>query len=260
MEQDFFSYHRPLVAQRIAERWTQLGYHNAESYYEHLASDTEETASLARMLLIRYSRFFRHPLQFQLMRDVLLPPLVAETDRGIFKVWSAACAGGEEAYSLAIILDEVTRSCEAPRQTAVFATDIAEDALAEGRRALYAEEKMEEVTLKRLKTYFITETGNFRVCDTLRRQVSFSRHDMLDIRTFAPPESIFGGFDLILCRNFLMYLTADAFNRVFDKLFKALNPGGILMLGEAETVPEGYLTRFTRLYDFGGLYRKDQMR
>lgn len=254
--QDFFSYSRPLVERRVAERLSQLGHVDAAGYCEQLISDEGEAGVLARMLLVRYSRFFRHPLQFHLLRDVLLPPCLVESDAGMYKVWSAASAAGEEAFSLAIILDEAARSAERCRPVTIFATDIAEDALQEGRRAHYPAVRLEEVSLGRLKTYFIADDGGYRVCDELRRMVSFSRHNMLDRRTFAPPESIFGGFDLILCRNFMMYLSEEAYGPVFDKLFRALKPEGILMLGRAETVPEAYRSVMDRLYDFGGLYRK----
>ncbi len=258
--QDFIAYDRSIIERRIAERLSQLGNLDAEDYCKRLASDVAEANYLSKMFYIRYSRFFRQPLQFQLLRDVVIPPLLSDPDKSIYKVWSAACAGGEEAFSLAIILDEVTRSINSSQHISIFATDIAEDALAEGKQAVYSGERIEEVSVKRLKTYFIPESGAYRVCDALRQQVSFSSHDLLDTKTFAPPESIFGGFDLILCRNFLMYLVDDFYNQVFDKLFKALNPGGILMLGKAETVPQKHLPRLTRLYDFSGLYKKTMAR
>ncbi|HIJ80850.1 MAG TPA: protein-glutamate O-methyltransferase CheR [Desulfuromonadales bacterium] len=257
--QDFFSYSRSLVQRRIDERIALLGYASPEDYANCLEDDPDEAEQLVRMLLIRYSRFFRHPLQFQLLKELLLPPALAETG-GIYRVWSAACAAGEEAFSLAIILDEASRAVHATRMVALFATDIAEDALQEGRSAFYLAERLADVSLGRLNTYFNPENGGYRVCDDLRRQVSFSRHNLLDRNSFAPPESVFGGFDLILCRNFLMYLSEEAYVRVFDNLYRALNPGGILMLGRAESVPEAYHDVMVRLYDFGGLYRKTVVR
>lgn len=259
-DQDFFSYSRPLVERRIIERSTQLGYGDMRDYSRLLMADVNEADNLVRMLRVRYSRFFRQPLQFHLLREIVIPTLLHQGNGGIFKVWSAACAAGEEAFSVAIILDEIARAAGCSRPATIFATDIAEDALEEGRRAVYALDRMEEVSLKQAKTYFSPVNEGYRVCDLLRQRVSFSRHDMLDARTFAPPESVFGGFDLILCRNFLMYLTKEACRNVFDRLLRALNPGGILMLGKAEAVPGTYQPLLEKLYDFGGLYRKNVKR
>jgi chemotaxis methyl-accepting protein methylase len=86
--------------------------------------------------------------------------------------------------------------------------------------------------------------------------ISFSVYDMLEQNTYVPPESIFGGFDLILCRNFLMYLDTSAYRRVFDKLFRALKPGGVLLLGMAESPPDSHGTHLEKVFDCGHFYRK----
>lgn len=254
--QEFHAYSPQLVDQRIGERIQALGVGSADEYLARLRADNDEANCLGRMLLVRYSLFFRNPLQFQLLQEILLPPLLSRSENGIFKVWSAACAAGEEPYSLAIILSELAVRSECRQQLCIFATDVAQDALDEAQQAVYPPDRLKEVTFERIGRCFTAEGNRFRLGDHFREYVSFSRHDLLDRRTFAPPESVFGGFDLVLCRNFLMYLNDDAYQRVFDKLFKALNPGGILMLGKTETVPERYRNHLKRLYDFGGLYRK----
>ena len=121
----------------------------------------------------------------------------------------------------------------------IFATDIAEDALEEATLGLYLPEKLEQVTLGRLESNFTREHNRYRISAAIRENVHFSRYDMLDTRTYVPPECLFGNFDLILCRNFVMYLDAIAAEQVFDKLYKALAPHGVLMLGTAETPAAG---------------------
>ena len=253
--EDFQSYSRSLAKKRIGERAAQLSLTEIASYRNYLYSEPAEPDALARMLRIRFSSFFRDPLQFELLGSVILPQLLHEC-QGLFRAWSAACASGEEPYSLAIILDEAIQVHEARAKLHIFATDIAEDALDEARHGRYSPETLGGVTLKRIGNCFTARKGGYQILDKYRDLVTYSRYDLLDQRTYVPPESLFGGFNLILCRNFLMYLDPAAYLRVFDKLFRALNPGGVLMLGKAETVPERYEPYLERVVDFGNMYRK----
>ena len=254
-DQDFHSYSKFLTEKRIAERAGQLSL-TLSAYRQLLDEDPLEPASLARMLRVRFSSFFRDPLQFELLGSLVVPALLQNCRTGLFRGWSAACAGGEEAYSLAIVVDEALERCDAKPQVQIFATDIAEDALDQARLGSYLPDSLGGVTLKRVGTYFTHRNPWYQVVEKVRGMVTCSRYDLLDQRTYVPPESLFGGFDLVSCRNFLMYLDAQAYCRVFDNLFRALNPEGVLLLGNAETVPERYAPYLERVADFGNLYRK----
>lgn len=253
--EDFHSYSRSLVKKRIGERAAQLSLTEITSYRNYLYSEPAEPDALARMLRIRFSSFFRDPLQFELLGSVILPQLLHEC-QGLFRAWSAACASGEEPYSLAIILDEAVQVHEARAKLQIFATDVAEDALDQARHGRYSPESLGGVTLKRIGNCFAARQDGYQILEKYRDLVTYSRYDLLDRRTYVPPESLFGGFNLILCRNFLMYLDPAAYLRVFDKLFRALNAGGVLMLGKAETVPERYAPYLERVVDCGNIYRK----
>ncbi|WP_224982548.1 CheR family methyltransferase [Geomonas agri] len=257
--EDFKSYSLSLAEKRVAERVAQLRLPDPAQYYQLLQSDQGEPAYLSRMLRIRFSSFFRDPLQFELLRSQITSSLLPVLSQvGFLRAWSAACAGGEEACSLAIIIDETLQLLDAHPKVQIFATDVAEDALAEGRAGYYGRGSLAGVNLKQLDTYFTAEGNGYRVAPKLLSMISYCRHDLLDPHTFAPPESLFGGFDLISCRNFLMYLDPQAYLRVFDNLFRALNPGGVLLLGKAESVPERYHQHLVRIYECGNLYRKQQ--
>lgn len=253
--EDFHSYARRMAEKRILERAAQLSLPDLSAYRELLLSDPAEPEALARMLRVRFSTFFRDPLQFELLGSVIVPTLLNNC-QGQFRAWSAACANGEEPYSLAIILEEAMQLRDGEPTLQIFATDIAEDALAQGRRGWYSPDSLCGVTLKRIGACFVAGTCGYRIDDRLRAMVTYSRHDLLDRRTYVPPESLFGGFHLVLCRNFLMYLDSDAYLKVFDKLFRALNPGGVLMLGKAEAVPQRYAPYLERVVPFGQMYRK----
>jgi chemotaxis methyl-accepting protein methylase len=253
--EDFQSYSKALAKKRIAERAAQLSLELAE-YCRLLHDDAEEPAFLARMLRIRFSTFFRDPLQFELLGSVVLPSMLYHSPKGLFRVWSAACSGGEEAYSLAILLDEALQLLEVKPQVQIFATDVAEEALEEARLGRYLPDSLGGATLKRVDKYFTARKPGYQVIDSIREMVTYCRHDLLDLRTYVPAESLYGGFDLLLCRNFLMYLDQEAYHRVFDNLFRALNPEGVLLLGNAEGVPERYAPYLEKVVDFGNLYRK----
>jgi chemotaxis protein methyltransferase CheR len=255
-DEDFLSYSEALATKRLEERAAQLSLSDLSEYRRFLSADLVEPDLLARMLRIRFSSFFRDQLQFELLASVIVPPLLQGSRRPQFRGWSAACACGEEAYSLAIVLEEALQGIGQKGKVQIFATDIAEDALEEGRLGSYLPDRLGGVTLKRLGNYFIPGKLGYQVVEELRDVVTFSRYDLLDRKTYVPPESLFGGFDLVLCRNFLMYLDVEAYSRVFDKLFRALNSGGVLMLGKAERVPERYAPYLDRVVEFGNMYRK----
>lgn len=255
--EDFRSYALALAEKRIKERVAQLGLPDVEQYGRLLRESPGEPLLLARMLRIRFSSFFRDPLQFELLSSLVVPSMLLNGGgNGFFRVWSAACAAGEEACSLAIVIDEAMHLVQSKTRVQIFATDVAEDALAEARAGRYAAANVAGVTLRRINDYFSLTNNAYHVSRKILDMVTYSRHDLLDPHTYAPPESLFGGFDLIACRNFLMYLDQEGYHRVFDNLFRALNPEGILLLGKAEGVPERYAPYLARVFECGNLYRK----
>jgi len=259
--EDFQSYSQNLAEKRISERIAQLSLAGVPQYCRLLREDPGEAPFLARMLRIRFSSFFRDPLQFELLSSLVIPSLLSNCpNSGHFRAWSAACAGGEEACSLAMIMDETIRMLESKARVQIFATDIAEDALAEARTGRYAPSSVAGVTLHRINNYFCLEKNAYQVSQKILDLITYSRHDLLDPHTYAPPESLFGGFDLISCRNFLMYLDPKGYLRVFDNLFRALNPEGVLLLGRAEAVPGRYAPFLERIFECGNLYRKKTVR
>lgn len=257
--EDFNSYSASVAHRVILGRLTELRMEAGPEYLAALAGDGNEQRLLGRLLRVRYSTFFRDPLQFELLRRVVIPGMLTVTPRrgtGALRVWSAACAGGEEPYSLAILLAELEGGQTPGMRYHIFASDIAEDGIAEANAGIYSPDKLGQVTLERLANWFSPEGGRYRVVPGLRDRITFSRHDMLDARTCVPPDCVFGGFDLVLCRNFLMYLDPVPRERLFDQLYRAVVPGGLLMLGTAEAPPERYAGFWERLFDFGCLYRR----
>lgn len=254
--ENFSSYSEAVTEKIVFERTAQLKLGDIGSYHQLVCSNPAEAACLVRMLRVRYSVFFRDLLQFKFLSTALLPSMLKSCHSRPFRVWSAACAAGEEIYSLAILLDELLQHYEIRPNIQLFGSDIAEDALDEARQGVYPPERLGDVTLSRIRSYFSVQDHRYQIVDSIRQMVCFSKHDLLNQQTYVPPESIFGGFDLVLCRNFLMYLEAEAYTQVCDNLYRALKPGGILMLGCAEKVPEKYEDNFENIFEFGQFYRK----
>jgi two-component system CheB/CheR fusion protein len=179
-------------------------------------------------LLISVTNFFRDPNAFSVLEQRIIPQLFERKRNGDqVRVWSAGCATGEEAYSLAMMLSEfATNLADAP-SIQVFATDLDEHAIATARDGLYSEVDVADVSSDRLARFFQREAGGYRVRRELRQRVLFAHHNVIK----DPP---FAHLDLISCRNLLIYLNRPIQERLIETFHFALRPGGYLLLGTAE--------------------------
>jgi chemotaxis protein methyltransferase CheR len=202
-----------------------------------LSEDRAEAEAFSRSLNITYSEFFRNPLAFALLEQLILPRLLGEvgkSGRSEVRVWSAGCAAGQEAWSVAILLEELAAARERPVTIRIFATDVSETALALARKGVYDPAAVQNIRLKHLRDYFSAQGEAYVVTPRLRARVDFSAYDLLDARSACPPASLYGDFDLILCSNLLFYYRPDLRQHILDKVCRALSPGGYFVSGEAE--------------------------
>jgi chemotaxis protein methyltransferase CheR len=187
---------------------------------------------------IAYSEFFRNQLTFALLEQLILPGILTEIEkngRGEIRVWSAGCAAGQEAYSIAILLDELSASRNNHAVSfRIFATDRFEPSLEAARQGVYDSAAVRNVRQKHIQKYFTREGDTFRIVDSLKKQVDFSVHDLLDQRLGCPSESIYGDFDLAFCGNLLFYYRPDIRHFILNKMCHCMTPGGYLVTGEAE--------------------------
>lgn len=256
---DFAGYPPAMLARRIELRFAPTGCADFGAYCEHLATRPEELDRLVETITISVSQFFRNPLDFELLAGRILPALVREKcadPQPALRVWSAGCARGEEPYSVAIVLDEILRREKLALDRHIFATDIDASVLADAANGVYDTEAVENVKYSQLAAHFTPEGDGFRLRPEIRRQVTFSRYDLLDRARRVPPDSVYGHFDLVLCRNLLIYYNADYQDVIFAKLHAALAPGAYLMLGEAETPPPAYQSALRRVADFSSIYQR----
>ena len=197
--------------------------------------------------------FFRDPAQFALLRDHILPELVREHGTAL-RLWSAGCASGEEAYSLAIVLAEAGITPAMP----VLGTDISRAALRRAEAASYGNWSFRGVPEAVCERYFVSEGGRLRLVDEIRRRVRFEWLN-LAASTYPSPHSGVWGMHVIFCRNVLIYLTPDAVAAVARGLYAALAPGGWLVTSPTDpSLAE--LAPFTPVVGDGSLvYRRDPL-
>ncbi|MDM8549296.1 protein-glutamate O-methyltransferase CheR [Desulfobacterales bacterium HSG2] len=235
---DFSSYKCSHSEKRLAERMAILKIEEASEYLKYLRADPSECERLIEALAIKVSSFFRNPIVFEIIAQRVLPQIIKRNKRdGIceIRVWSAGCADGEEAYSIAILICEAALKETARCHPYIFATDISQDALNTAGKGIYQRKSLENTKLDIFDRYFTDRGDAYEVLPFIQKMVRFSRDDLSSKDRIAPAESVFGNFDLVLCRNVLIYFSREHQKRICDKLYKTLNKGGFLILGDSES-------------------------
>lgn len=225
---DFANYKRATMLRRISRRLQVNGVTDLPAYLQFLRERPAEIQALLRDLLISVTNFFRDREAFEAL-DAILPQIFAAKRPGDhIRAWVPACATGEEAYSVAILLREHAARFEQPPAIQVFATDIDEEAIAVAREGVYSDNIVADVSHERLRRFFTEEQGRYRVKKEIRDIVLFAPHNLLR----DPP---FSRLDLVTCRNLLIYLEREVQERVLELFHFVLYPNGKLMLGASES-------------------------
>ncbi len=224
---DFSLYREKMIKRRILRRLALRNIGTLAEYSERLKNDPEELKALHRDLLISVTSFFRDRESFECLKKVIFPRIMQgrAADETI-RIWVAGCATGEEAFSIAILLQEYLSETGAVFPVQIFASDISLGAIEKARTGRYLENIAADITPERLSLYFTKVEGGYRIDKSLREMCVFTRHNLLD----DPP---FSKLDLISCRNVLIYLGSVQKN-ILPLFHYALKPHGFLMLGAAE--------------------------
>lgn len=229
---DFTLYKAGTLRRRIERRMALAGVmqNGMTSYLEALKSDPKELDLLSKDLLINVTSFFRDPQVFEQLAATVLPALVADqaADQPL-RIWIAGCSTGEEAYSLTMLFHETILAAKSSVKLQVFASDVDADAVATARDGIFPHAIDVDVSPERLARFFIREDHGYRVSPELRSAVVFTVQDVLT----DPP---FSRLDMVSCRNLLIYLGPQAQAKVIGLFHFALRKGGILLLGNAETI------------------------
>jgi chemotaxis protein methyltransferase CheR len=227
-------------------RWLMLraNVSTCDEYVGLLDRQPARLRELRDYVTINVSEFFRSPRQFDHLRDDILPALLARRPR--LRVWSAGCSYGAETYSLALLLEDMAPGVG----HYIVGTDVDDTMLARARAAsAFTEQDLRNLPAALRRQFRQGEDGGLALSSTIASRVIFKRHDLL----CDPAEP---GFDLILCRNVMMYFTAEAKARVFKSLYDALGPGGYLFVGSSEALAEPADVGFT--HEQLAFYRKQE--
>lgn len=226
---DFRHYKRATVLRRIERRLLVKGVMSLPAYAELLEREPMEFQLLLKDLLISVTAFFRDRDAFEAVERTVVPELFRNKQPGQqIRAWVAACATGQEAYSLAMMLAEYGATLPKPSEVQLFASDIDEHAISLARAGTYPTAIAMDVPAIKLRQFFTKEEGRYRIRKSVRDRILFASHNLLR----DPP---FSRLDMISCRNVLIYLNREAQLRVLEKFHAALNPDGFLFLGSSES-------------------------
>ena len=228
---DFSYYKRATIVRRVVRRMQVNELEHVPAYLDYLRMHPGEAGALLKDLLISVTNFFRDKDAFEALLGQIPEIFRNKTANDTIRVWVPACATGEEAYSIAMLLSDHARTLEAPPTLQVFATDLDQGVLIEARNGTYPLTITADVSEERLQRYFIKEHRGYRVRRELREVVLFAVHDLLK-------DSPFSRLDLVSCRNLLIYLNRGAQKRALDIFHFALRPDGRLFLGTSESVDD----------------------
>jgi two-component system CheB/CheR fusion protein len=250
---DFSFYKRNTLYRRIERRMGIHQIHKMAAYIRYLQENSQELDLLFKELLIGVTNFFRDPATWEQLRAQAIPTLLASRSPSqALRAWVPGCSTGEEAYSLAIVLKEAVEEVKPKGQFTiqVFATDLDRDAIDKARHGVFPANIAADVSEERLKRFFTKEERGYRVHKEIREMVIFAPQNLI----MDPP---FTKLDILSCRNLLIYLTPEVQKKLIPMFHYSLAPGGILLLGSAETIGD-YTDLFAPLNSKSRIFRRTE--
>jgi two-component system CheB/CheR fusion protein len=246
---DFTHYKQPTIRRRIARRMVVFNKETLEDYFYFLRNDKDEQDLLFNDFLINVTYFFRDARFFESLTDTIIPQLFQNISNNNLRVWVAGCASGEEAYSLAICIDEyLTKNNYKDIKIQIFASDLSEKSITKARNAIYSAQDVQDISSGRIQNYFTKRDGYYHVNKTIRDMCIFAVHNFIK----DPP---FARIDLVSCRNVLIYFDPYLQHKVLTSFHYALKEKGILLIGKSETA-----TSAQNLFEPIGNYEKIYIR
>jgi two-component system CheB/CheR fusion protein len=227
-DSDFTGYKRQSLMRRFRRRMQTINLASFSEYKDYLDLHPDELTSLFNTILINVTSFFRDKPAWDYLAREIMPKIIASRKEGEpIRIWSAGCATGEEAYSIAMIVAEALGEQEYMEKVKIFATDIDESALDQARAGIYSSSDIDAVPKEMRDRYFERTGASYAIKPNLRRAMVFSRQDLLQ-------EFLIPRLDLLICRNTLMYFNSDVQSKILARFHTALKDERYLFLGRAE--------------------------
>jgi chemotaxis protein methyltransferase CheR len=220
---DLNQYKPAQMQRRITNFMNRHGAHTYVAFFQLIESNSPLYKEFVDFLTINVTEFFRTPEKFVELEEKVIPELMTTSPR--LNIWSAGCSIGAEPYSLSMILQDKTPNT----RHRILATDLDVEMLAKAKTGIYTPGDLKNIPQARLNKYFTFANGNYVLNDETKSRVEFQRHNLL-------LDKFESGFDLILCRNVVIYFTEEAKDALYRRFFAALKPGGVFFVGGTEAI------------------------
>ncbi|MDS1002916.1 protein-glutamate O-methyltransferase CheR [Clostridium sporogenes] len=236
------AYKQNQLQRRILSLMSRVGVNSVEEYINLLKKDKDQRIKFLDFITINVSEFFRNPEIFDELEKKIKIELLNNTS-GSLKVWSAACSIGAEPYSLSIIMDEISPN----KKHKIIATDLDMTILQRAKEGIYAQAEIKNVKRERLEKYFTKEGEKYKIKSSIKNVVTFKKHDLI-------LDNYEKDFDLIVCRNVVIYFNQDIKDNIYKKFSESLKKGGLLFVGATESIYNYKDYAFEKVSTF--IYRK----
>ena len=238
---DLNAYKERQMKRRIETLATKQGFDTFEGYYKDLKGNAEHRKQFMNYLTINVSEFYRNPNQWEILTKNILPDIMS-TNKGELKIWSAACSTGDEPYTISMIMKELFPKT----RFRLTATDLDDLVISFAKEGNYLEKSLAGLPKQYVSKYFVKQSdGSYQLDKEIMQKVNFKQHNLLADRYET-------GYDLIVCRNVLIYFTEEAKFEVFKKFYQSLRPGGYLFIGNTEQILQakeiGYEPKYSFFY------------
>ncbi len=239
---------RTLIEGRLSNILHEKGFTTYNQYLDSIFADKsgKSVVEFVNKLTTNHTYFMREPQHFEYFKSVVLPQIEASRNRDV-RIWCAASSSGEEPYTIAMTIDDYFGTRRSGWDLRILATDISTDVLQKARNGVYSEESLEALPPGWKTKYFVKAgNGSYKICDRIRKEVIFKQFNLMDEIVYKKP------FDIIFCRNVMIYFELDTKNSLVERFYNASNDGAYLFIGHAETISKSSRYKFVK----PAIYRK----
>ncbi|MCX6267164.1 MAG: protein-glutamate O-methyltransferase CheR [Bacteroidetes bacterium] len=252
---DISKYDASFLNNAVNKRLAETQSNSVTSYCEFLQKNNPEVALFLNSLHICYTEFFRNSLTFSVLERIILPSLMMQRNSSEIRIWTAACASGQESYSIAMLMEELKNGDREKYNYRLFATDQDARQVNLAKKGQYSDVELNNLNLKRVKQWFTKHGEIYSVKPELKARIDFSVFDLFNEELCCPTASIFGDFDLVICANLLFYYKHEYRKKILEKVGSCLTRGGYLVTGETER--DILLEHnFAEVYPHSAIFRK----
>lgn len=242
---------RILIEGRLTNMVTDMGFTEYKTYLDQVFKNpkSKEMDTLINKLTTNHTFFLREPEHFEYLKTVVLPYIESTVKDHDIRIWCAASSTGQEPYTLAMVIDEYFGTRKPQWDCKILATDISTDVLLKAKEGIYTAEMVKDVPAVWLSKYFKkTDASTYQVIERIRKEVVYRQFNLMDKITYKKP------FDLISCRNVMIYFDAETKADLIERLYDAVKPGGYFFIGHAENVQKATRFQFIR----PAIYRREK--